>query len=137
MQARLYEFIVRSFLATCSKPAVGFETRVEVDIAEELFDARGALPGTCCIFLGHSQVLRLPVSSHGSGTSMCALSAAAATSRTRKHAGLMVRERNWLDVYPYASWGGRDALPAFQEGQTFIPHELLLKDVRGLRRAEA
>ncbi len=49
----------------------------------------------------------------------------------------MVRERNWLDVYPYASWGGRDALPAFQEGQTFIPHELLLKDVRGLRRAEA
>ena len=41
-----------------------------------------------------------------------------------------MRERNWLDVYPYASWGGRDALPAFQEGQTFIPHELLLKDVR-------
>ncbi len=51
MQARLYEFIVRSFLATCSKPAVGFETRVEVDIAEELFDARGVLPGTCCIAL--------------------------------------------------------------------------------------
>ncbi len=47
MQARLYEFIVRSFLATCSKPAVGFETRVEVDIAEELFDACGVLPGTC------------------------------------------------------------------------------------------
>lgn len=45
-QARLYEFIVRSFLATCSKPAVGFETRVEVDIAEELFDARGALLAT-------------------------------------------------------------------------------------------
>ncbi|KAK9827312.1 hypothetical protein WJX81_003569 [Elliptochloris bilobata] len=81
-KARLYEFIVRSFLATCSKPAVGFETRVEVDIAGELFDARG----------------------------------------------LMVRERNWLDVYPYTSWGGRDALPVFQDGQTFIPHELLLKD---------
>ncbi len=45
-QARLYEFIVRSFLATCSKPAVGFETRIEVDIAEELFDARGALLAT-------------------------------------------------------------------------------------------
>ena len=125
VQARLYEFIVRSFLATCSKPAVGFETRVEVDIAEELFDARGALAGTRCNAFWLLQVFR-----HGSGHSMCALSATAATTRTRKRAGLMVRERNWLDVYPYASWGGRDALPAFQEGQTFIPHELLLKDVR-------
>ena len=43
-QARLYEFIVRSFLATCSKPAVGFETRVEADVAGELFDARGLQP---------------------------------------------------------------------------------------------
>lgn len=43
-QARLYEFIVRSFLATCSKPAVGFETRVEADVAGELFDTRGAQP---------------------------------------------------------------------------------------------
>ena len=45
-------------------------------------------------------------------------------------AGLMVQERNWLDVYPYANWGGRDALPVFQEGQSFMPHELLLQDVR-------
>lgn len=45
-------------------------------------------------------------------------------------AGLMVRERNWLDVYPYTNWGGRDALPVFQEGQSFMPHELLLQDVR-------
>lgn len=44
VQARLYEFIVRSFLATCSKPAVGFETRVEADVAGELFDTRGAQP---------------------------------------------------------------------------------------------
>ena len=43
-QARLYEFIVRSFLATCSKPAVGFETRVEADVAGEFFDTRGAQP---------------------------------------------------------------------------------------------
>ena len=42
----------------------------------------------------------------------------------------MVRERNWLDVYPYTTWGGKDVLPVFQQGQTFTPHELLLKDVR-------
>ena len=45
----------------------------------------------------------------------------------------MVRERNWLDVYPYTTWGGKDALPVFQQGQTFTPHELLLKDVRVIR----
>lgn len=38
---RLYEFIVRSFLASCSKPAVGFETQVEVAIAAEAFRTTG------------------------------------------------------------------------------------------------
>lgn len=40
-KARLYEFIVRSFLATCSKPAVGFETRLEIEIAREGFSTTG------------------------------------------------------------------------------------------------
>ena len=39
---RLYEFIVRSFLATCSKPAVGFETTVRATVAEEGFHVSGA-----------------------------------------------------------------------------------------------
>ncbi len=38
---RLYEFIVRSFLASCSKPAVGYETTVEIAIAEEAFTTSG------------------------------------------------------------------------------------------------
>ncbi len=41
---RLYEFIVRAFLAACSKPAVGFETAVELAIAEETFTTTGADP---------------------------------------------------------------------------------------------
>jgi DNA topoisomerase IA len=46
----------------------------------------------------------------------------------------MVTERNWLDVYPWANWGGNANLPTFQEGQTFMPNELLLKEVRnGIR----
>jgi DNA topoisomerase-3 len=36
-------------------------------------------------------------------------------------AGLMVTARNWLDVYPWASWGGADALPPFAPGQRFAP----------------
>ena len=39
---KLYEFIVRSFLATCSKPAIGKETKISISIWEELFQATGA-----------------------------------------------------------------------------------------------
>ena len=42
-KTRLYEFIVRSFLATCSKPAVGFETRLEICVAGEGFSTTGQL----------------------------------------------------------------------------------------------
>lgn len=38
---RLYEFVVRSFLATCSKPAVGRETRIDVSRGGEAFHATG------------------------------------------------------------------------------------------------
>ncbi|DBB17906.1 hypothetical protein WJX82_005956 [Trebouxia sp. C0006] len=83
-KTRLYEFIVRSFLATCSKPAVGFETRLEICVAGEGFSITG----------------------------------------------LMVTERNWLEVYPYTKWGGNESLPHLQEGQTFIPSQLMLKEGR-------
>ncbi|GAX84927.1 hypothetical protein CEUSTIGMA_g12348.t1 [Chlamydomonas eustigma] len=78
---RLYEFVVRSFLACCSLDAVGFETSVSVEIAGETFKA----------------------------------------------VGLMVVERNWLEVYPYTNWGGKE-LPVFQPGQSFWPSELALKE---------
>ncbi|KAL3158229.1 hypothetical protein ABBQ38_010482 [Trebouxia sp. C0009 RCD-2024] len=83
-KTRLYEFIVRSFLATCSKAAVGFETRLEIQVAGEGFSTTG----------------------------------------------LMVTERNWLEVYPYTKWGGTDSLPHLQEGQTFMPSHLMLKEGR-------
>ena len=41
----------------------------------------------------------------------------------------MVMEKNWLEVYPWFKWGGNDNLPPFQVNQTFIPTELLLKEV--------
>ena len=44
-------------------------------------------------------------------------------------AGLMVSERNWLDVYPYTNWGGNANLPVFQVGQTFQPAAIDLKEV--------
>jgi DNA topoisomerase III len=40
--------------------------------------------------------------------------------------GLMVLERNWLDVYPYTSWGGSE-VPPLQPGMTFEPAELALR----------
>ncbi len=43
-------------------------------------------------------------------------------------AGLIVRERNWMEVFPWARWGGNDNLPPFQPGDTFTPDELLLRE---------
>lgn len=40
---KLYELVVRHFLACCSQPAVGAETTVEVDIAGEQFNASGRI----------------------------------------------------------------------------------------------
>eukprot|EP00892_Ulva_mutabilis_P010500 jgi/Ulvmu1/7822/UM004_0051.1 len=76
----LYEFICRSFLACCSQDAIGFETKIEVRIAQEDFTATG----------------------------------------------LMVIERNWLNVYRYTSWGGSE-VPHLEPGSTFVPSELLLR----------
>ena len=58
---RLYEFIVRHFLACCSRDAKGQETTVEIDIAKERFVAHG----------------------------------------------LMILERNYLEVYPYEKWSDK------------------------------
>jgi hypothetical protein len=44
--------------------------------------------------------------------------------------GLMVTQRNFLDVYRYQSWGGQDVLPLFTQGQTFMPAAVDLKQVR-------
>ncbi|XP_058139339.1 DNA topoisomerase 3-alpha isoform X1 [Dasypus novemcinctus] len=42
-ERRLYEFIVRHFLACCSQDAQGQETTVEISIAQELFVAHGLM----------------------------------------------------------------------------------------------
>ncbi|XP_074063752.1 DNA topoisomerase 3-alpha isoform X2 [Macrotis lagotis] len=42
-EKRLYEFIVRHFLACCSEDAQGQETTVEIDIAQERFVAHGLM----------------------------------------------------------------------------------------------
>lgn len=42
-EKRLYEFIVRSFLACCSKDAQGQETTVTINIADELFYSNGLI----------------------------------------------------------------------------------------------
>ena len=45
--------------------------------------------------------------------------------------GLMVREKNWLEVYHYGQgWGSSEEMPDFQPGQTFRP-EMGFKQVRG------
>ena len=80
---RLYELIVRRFLACCSKDAVGAETAIVVDIAEETFTCKG----------------------------------------------LMIKERNYLEVYTYDKWSDKN-IPVFVMGEGFTPTELTMSSGR-------
>ncbi|XP_014248462.1 DNA topoisomerase 3-alpha [Cimex lectularius] len=75
--ARMYEFIVRHFLACVSKDAKAHETLVSIDINTEKFSA----------------------------------------------SGLMILERNYLDVYPYENWNSKN-IHRYEVNQTFEPTSL-------------
>lgn len=76
---RIYELVVRHFLAYVSQPALGARTIVDIDIAVEKFTT----------------------------------------------SGLMVLERNYLEIYRYKSWGC-STIPTFMTQQQFLPTRLTL-----------
>lgn len=81
-EKRVYEFIVRRFLACCSQDAKGKASEVEIAYGHETFNARGVI----------------------------------------------VLERNYLDVYPYENWTGTTELPNFTVGERFEPTEATMTD---------
>lgn len=81
-EKKVYEFIVRRFLACCSEDARGVATDVEITYGEEIFTAHGVI----------------------------------------------VLERNFLDVYPYEKWTGTAELPKFTLGERFEPTEAMITD---------
>ncbi|XP_041673326.1 DNA topoisomerase 3-alpha [Cheilinus undulatus] len=80
-EGRLYEFIVRHFLACVSQDALGQETVVDINIAQEKFSA----------------------------------------------SGLMILERNYLDVYPYDRWSTK-LIPVYEQGSQFQPSAIKMLD---------
>jgi DNA topoisomerase-3 len=74
-ERKVYEFVVRRFLAACSDDAKGQQTTVDMDLAGERFSA----------------------------------------------SGLVVLERNYLDVYPYDKWTSSQTLPEFRQGEMVVP----------------
>lgn len=74
---RLYEFVVRRFLACCSDDAKGQATDIDIKYGDEIFHAHGVI----------------------------------------------VLERNYLDVYPYENWQDSAELPNFTVGEGFEPTE--------------
>ena len=74
---RVYEFVVRIFLACCSEDAKGESTTVEIQYGDETFFVNG----------------------------------------------LIVLERNYLEVYPYEKWTSSQPLPMFAMHETFEPTE--------------
>ncbi|XP_068146758.1 DNA topoisomerase 3-alpha [Drosophila tropicalis] len=80
-EARVYEMVVRHFLACVSKDAVGSETIVNIDIAGEKFSANG----------------------------------------------LVIHERNYLDVYVYEKWNAKQ-IHHYERDQRFEPTEVSLHE---------
>ena len=81
-ERRVYEFVVRRFLACCSEDAKGESTTVEIEYGDETFFTNG----------------------------------------------LLVLQRNYLDVYPYEKWESSQQLPNFTIGETFEPTEANITD---------
>jgi len=80
---RIYEVVVRHFLACCSPDARGNRTEVDITLAEEVFTT----------------------------------------------AGLVVLDRGWLEVYPYANWV-HDPLPTFVQNEVVSLSTLQMTDGR-------
>ncbi|XP_018576007.1 DNA topoisomerase 3-alpha, partial [Anoplophora glabripennis] len=80
-EQKIYEYIVRHFLACVQKDAKGFETTVNVDIAGEKFTAKG----------------------------------------------LIILEKNYLDVYVYEGWNTKE-ISNYHQGDTFMPTVLDIID---------
>ena len=82
-EKKVYEFVVRHFLACCSEHAKGHESKVWINIAGEQFTTTG----------------------------------------------LIILERNYLDIYKYDKWRGK-TIPEFLENQTFTPDAIDMVDGR-------
>ena len=81
-EKRVYELVVRRFLACCSEDAKGMATDVTIQYGDESFNAHGVI----------------------------------------------VLERNYLDVYPYENWTGTVELPKFTVGERFEPTEAMITE---------
>lgn len=80
-EGRVYELIVRHFLACVSRDATGSETIVNAQIVDEEFTATG----------------------------------------------LVIHERNYLEVYIYDKWNGKE-IHSYEQGNQFDPTELAMKE---------
>lgn len=76
-ERKVYEFVVRRFLACCSDDAKGEISEVDLEYGDEKFHAQG----------------------------------------------LVVLERNYLEVYVYDKWESSQELPQFNLGEVFVPNE--------------
>ncbi|KPM37779.1 DNA topoisomerase 3 [Neonectria ditissima] len=81
-EGRLYEYVVRRFLACCSDDAKGMATDVDLEYGEEIFVAHG----------------------------------------------VVVLERNYLDVFIYENWNNTVELPKFTAGERFQPTEAMMAE---------
>lgn len=81
-EGRIYEYVVRRFLACCSEDALGAATDVELQYGEEFFSAHGVI----------------------------------------------VIQRNYIEVFVYEKWNDSAELPRFTVGEQFEPTEAMMSE---------
>jgi DNA topoisomerase III len=81
-ERKVYELVVRRFLACCSDDAKGMATDIEVLYGSEKFTAHG----------------------------------------------IIVLERNYLDIYPYEKWSDSAQLPKLRVGERFEPAQAMMTE---------
>jgi len=115
---RIYELVVRHYLACVSQPAIGYGTTATVDIAGERFTATGLMITAVSVFLWmlNCHFLLKLLSCH------LITFLATCMSQYHRHVHFMyfyffgTVQKNYLDVYRFDNWG-TSTIPKFEVGQ--------------------
>jgi hypothetical protein len=107
---KIYELVVRHYLACVSQPAIGYGTTATVDIAGEKFTASGLMITAVCV-LYFFCMSTTPLVYSINRILYVGLQIASCKNKSD-----LILQKNYLEVYCYDSWG-TSTIPNFEVGQ--------------------
>ena len=123
---KVYDLIVRHFLAACSKDAKGNTTTVKIRIpaGPSLNQTKNIDSSSSCF----EESKGFEDGNEDSSSIITPQNNENAHYEIFSASGLMVLERNYLDIYSKFDYWNAVKIPVFQIGDTFVPKTLLLVD---------